>query len=78
MEAIIMRTPPNYVMADRLAAFVPTCGSISSRDAQAMLMREFGIQGVRADAVIQIARLRDQIAVEHGGATIRRRINVKA
>lgn len=68
-----MSTPPNYVMADRLAGFVPASGSISKQAAQAMLFREFGIQGIRADAVIQIARLRDQISVEHGGTTISRR-----
>lgn len=70
-----MPLPPNHVMADRLAAFLPVCGCVSVKDALRMLFREFGAQGVRADAVIQIARLRDQIEVCHSGATISRKVN---
>lgn len=70
-----MRLPPNHVMADRLVAFMPVYGYISHKDALRMLFREFGAQGVRADAVIQIARLRDQVEVGHGGATLSRKVS---
>ena len=69
-----MRTPPNHVMADRLAASLPVCGCMSVKDALRMLFREFGAKGLRADAVIQIACLRDQIEVGHDGATLSRKV----
>lgn len=68
-----MPLPPNHLMADRLAAFLPVCGSMSVKDALRFLFREFGAQGLRADAVIQIARLRDQIEIGHGGTTLSRK-----
>lgn len=69
-----MSLPPNHVMADRLAAYVPIVGCVSVKDALRFLFREFGAQGVRADAVIQIARLWDQIEFGHGGATLSRKV----
>lgn len=70
-----MPLPPNHVMADRLAAKMPVYGYISHKDALRLFFREFGATGLRAEAVIQIARLRDQIEVGHGGATISRKVS---
>lgn len=70
-----MPLPLNHVMADRLAAFLPVCGYISHKDALRLLFREFGATGLRAEAVIQIARLRDLIETGHGGTTLSRKVS---
>lgn len=68
-----MPAPPLATLANRLRAQIPVVGSISRREAERILYRNYGaLTDHQVEAVLRLLAARGEIVTGHGGTILSR------